>query len=326
MIGNNLRNVFATRPVETTMDLVDMAEQICLANEVRCNVEETFHMLGDQFRKTFNQMALKKYAGVPDVVLMDSLPQHRDIFVSSEGLGEGIADTIRSMLISLKNFFLRLWANVVAFFKQLFDQNSKVRNTLLKRVNEFTKHRSTDYDARINQMQTYLPTVDDTVNLIQDLNILFNDAMAMSKMTTIKTAAQYKKGVLLFGYQINDGQIIEDSKLKRQIRSNRITFGSVWTIDKFIEITQQFASLCTDTGKLNAVRTSLENDVKFATYNIDKYLALGDDSKAEQLQYELNDKSLRSSYVFKSAAILQSYVSQMTTMLLDTWENINSVM
>ena len=327
MVGSNLRKAFNAEQFNSEMCMEDMCSQICTAYETMNEIDETFALLNAEIRKVSNLLSLRKYEGVPDAALMDTLPQHMDVFTSTESIGSALADTVKAALINIKNFFLRLWAHITAFFKQLFDENSKVRNALLKHIKTLQDHSSVDLNAKILQMQFFLPTFQETAELIANLNILFSESMEMAKMSSIKEASKYRKGLGLFGYSVNEGVVVTDEKTKYKIGGATIKFveGSSeteWTVNNLVEVSRQFASLCTNTAKLNAVKNSLENDVKFANYQIDKYLALGDDAKASELQYSLNDRSLRSSYIYNCSVIMQSYVRQMSTMLLDVWENI----
>ena len=107
------------------------------------------------------------------------------------------------------------------------------------------------------------------------------------------------------------------------IPTGRTTLSSGnWSIDGLKNVTAKVAMICTNAAELNKLKNSLENDVKSSIRNIDKYIAIGDNKKAEELQYALNNKSMRSSYVFKCSVIFQSYVTQISTMLVDAWHNI----
>ena len=148
--------------------------------------------------------------------------------------------------------------------------------------------------------------------------------MELAKIPSIKDASTFKTGITKFGYSVKDGVVYEVNPYK--IKSGRLTMqNSDWTIEHLKQITNRIAMLCTQAAELNNLKNSLESDVTSSIRTIDKFITLGDDAEAQKLQYELNDKSLRSSYVFKCAVVFQSYVTQMSGMLVDTWNNILTV-
>lgn len=316
MIGNVLRQAFPKPPI-CNVTIADLCEQVATLSDLQQVVEDNFRALDDAICSTFNQHALIPYAGLKDVVLMEALGDASLMDQSQEGLVSGF----RNALLSLKNFFLNLWASVVAFFKQMFDKNSKVRTSIINLQREFDKTRSLEGDERITKIPLYLPSYKDAEDVIANLEILYADATELSKLTTIQQASIFKRGITKFGYIVKDG-VIYDYK-PYQIQASKITMvTSDWDIENFKTISERVGMLCTNAGKLNALKDSLENDVTSATRAIDKYIVLGDESKAQQLQYELNNKSLRSSYVFKCAIVFQSYVTQMSGMIIDAWNNI----
>ena len=285
--------------------------------DLRRVVDDNFNNLNYEIQKTFNIHGLIPYAGVTDVALRDSIGSDIAMTHSQEEL----TAMFKNALLSIKNFFLNLWASVVAFFKQLFDGNSRTRTTLYKAITQFDKSRTKEREVKAVSTTLYLPTYDGAVDLCSNLDILYNDVVALADAPDIKTAAEFKKGIKLFGYDVKDGVIYQT--VPYVIPTGRTTLSSGnWSIDGLKNVTAKVAMICTNAAELNKLKNSLENDVKSSIRNIDKYIAIGDNKKAEELQYALNNKSMRSSYVFKCSVIFQSYVTQISTMLVDAWHNI----
>ena len=320
MITNALKRAFPAPPPICNWSIEELASQICTLDDMERVVINNFHALQDEITKTFNIHSLIGYAGLKDIVLRDALGS-ATLMNSSQ---EGLSTFFRNALLSLKNFFLNLWTNIVAFFKRMFDTNSRTRTTLYNLQREFEKNRSNDTDLKLQSIDLYLPTYKDSVEIITNLEILYHDAMELAKIPSIKDASTFKTGITKFGYSVKDGVVYEVNPYK--IKSGRLTMqNSDWTIEHLKQITNRIAMLCTQAAELNNLKNSLESDVTSSIRTIDKFITLGDDAEAQKLQYELNDKSLRSSYVFKCAVVFQSYVTQMSGMLVDTWNNILTV-
>lgn len=320
MITNALKQAFPAQPPICNWSIEELASQVCTLHDMEQVVYDNLHALQDEIMKTFNIHALINYAGMKDIVLRDVLGSERLMNSSQEGL----STMFRNALISLKNFFMNLWASIVAFFKRMFDTNSRTRTSLYNLQREFDKNRSTDKDLKLQSIDLYLPTYKDAVEIISNLEILYHDAIELAKIPSIRDAATFKTGITRFGYTVKDGVIYEVDPYK--IKAGRLTMQhSDWSVDTLKQVTNRIAMLCTQAADLNDLKNSLENDVTSSIRTIDKFISLGDDAGAQKLQYELNDKSLRSSYVFKCAIVLQSYVTQMSGMLIDTWNNILTV-
>lgn len=320
MITNALKQAFPTPLPICNWSIEELASQISTMNDLERVVVNNFHALQDEILKTFNIHSLIDYAGMKDIVLRDALGSEKLMNSSQEGL----SSMFRNALLSLKNFFMNLWASIVAFFKRMFDTNSRTRTTLYNLQREFDKNRSNDADLKLQTVDLYLPTYKESVEVISSLEILYHDVMELSKVPSIQDAATFKTGITQFGYTVKDGVIYEVNPYK--IKAGRMTMkSSDWSVEHLKQITNRVAMLCTQAAELNDLKNSLENDVTASIRTIDKYIALGDDAGAQQLQYELNNKSLRASYVFKCAVVFQSYVTQMSGMLIDTWNNILTV-
>lgn len=320
MITNALKQAFPAPPPICNWSIEELASQICTLKDLEQVVTDNIRALQDEIMKTFNVHSLIDYAGLKDIVLRDALGSEKLMNSSQEGL----TSMFRNALLSLKNFFLNLWASIVAFFKRMFDTNSRTRTTLYNLQREFDKSRSQDADLKLQTVDLYLPTYKESVELISNLEILYHDAMELAKVPSIQDAATFKTGIARFGYSVKDGVIYEVNAYK--IKAGRMTMrDSDWSVDHLKQITNRVAMLCTQAADLNDLKNSLENDVTASIRTIDKFIALGNDAGAQQLQYELNNKSLRSSYVFKCAVVFQSYVTQMSGMLIDTWNNILTV-
>lgn len=320
MIGSALKQAFPAAPPICNWTMEDLAAHICTMDQLNQLVEENLLAIQREIGRAFNTHALIPYAGLKDIVLRDALES--SLLMNSSQ--EGISTIFRNVLLSLRNFFMNLWANVVAFFKRMFDANSRTRTSLYNLQREFDKSRSKEGDQKIQSIDLYLPSYLDSVKIISYLEILYRDVLELSKVPMIKEAATFKTGISNFGYSVKDGVIYEERPYK--ILAVKCNMGSSdWTVEHLKQITNRIAMLCTNAAELNALKGSLENDVTASVRTIDKYLALGNTEGAEQLQYELNNKSLRSSYVFKCAVVFQSYVTQMSGMLIDTWNNILTV-
>lgn len=320
MITNALKQAFPAPPPICNWSIEELASQISTMNDLERVVVNNFHAIQDEILKTFNIHSLIDYAGMKDIVLRDALGSEKLMNSSQEGL----SSMFRNALLSLKNFFMNLWASIVAFFKRMFDTNSRTRTTLYNLQREFDKNRSNDADLKLQTVDLYLPTYKESVEVISSLEILYHDVMELAKVPSIQDAATFKTGITQFGYTVKDGVIYEVNPYK--IRAGRMTMkSSDWSVEHLKQITNRVAMLCTQAAELNDLKNSLENDVTASIRTIDKYIALGDDAGAQQLQYELNNKSLRASYVFKCAVVFQSYVTQMSGMLIDTWNNILTV-
>lgn len=320
MITNALKQAFPTPLPICNWSIEELASQISTMDDLERVVVNNFHALQDEILKTFNIHSLIDYAGMKDIVLRDALGSEKLMNSSQEGL----SSMFRNALLSLKNFFMNLWASIVAFFKRMFDTNSRTRTTLYNLQREFDKNRSNDADLKLQTVDLYLPTYKESVEVISSLEILYHDVMELAKVPSIQDAATFKTGITQFGYTVKDGVIYEVNPYK--IKAGRMTMkSSDWSVEHLKQITNRVAMLCTQAAELNDLKNSLENDVTASIRTIDKYIALGDDAGAQQLQYELNNKSLRASYVFKCAVVFQSYVTQMSGMLIDTWNNILTV-
>lgn len=320
MITNALKQAFPAPPPICNLSIEELASQISTLNDLERVVIDNFHALQDEIMKTFNIQSLIDYAGLKDIVLRDALGSERLMNSSQEGL----ISMFRNALLSLKNFFLNLWASAVAFFKRMFDTNSRTRTTLYNLQREFDKQRSNEGDVKLQTVDLYLPTYKESVEVITNLEILYRDAVELSKVPSIQDAATFKTGITLFGYNVKDGVIYDVNPYK--IKASRMMIqNSDWSVEHLKQITNRVAMLCTQAADLNDLKNSLENDVTASIRTIDKFIALGKNEGAQQLQYELNNKSLRSSYVFKCAVVFQSYVTQMSGMLIDTWNNILTV-
>lgn len=320
MITNALKQAFPAPPPICNWSIEELASQISTMNDLERVVVNNFHAIQDEILKTFNIHSLIDYAGMKDIVLRDALGSEKLMNSSQEGL----SSMFRNALLSLKNFFMNLWASIVAFFKRMFDTNSRTRTTLYNLQREFDKNRSNDADLKLQTVDLYLPTYKESVEVISSLEILYHDVMELAKVPSIQDAATFKTGITQFGYTVKDGVIYEVNPYK--IKAGRMTMkSSDWSVEHLKQITNRVAMLCTQAAELNDLKNSLENDVTASIRTIDKYIALGDDAGAQQLQYELNNKSLRASYVFKCAVVFQSYVTQMSGMLIDTWNNILTV-
>lgn len=320
MITNALKQAFPAPPPICNWSIEELASQISTMNDLERVVVNNFHALQDEILKTFNIHSLIDYAGMKDIVLRDALGSEKLMNSSQEGL----SSMFRNALLSLKNFFMNLWASIVAFFKRMFDTNSRTRTTLYNLQREFDKNRSNDADLKLQTVDLYLPTYKESVEVISSLEILYHDVMELAKVPSIQDAATFKTGITQFGYTVKDGVIYEVNPYK--IKAGRMTMkSSDWSVEHLKQITNRVAMLCTQAAELNDLKNSLENDVTASIRTIDKYIALGDDAGAQQLQYDLNNKSLRASYVFKCAVVFQSYVTQMSGMLIDTWNNILTV-
>lgn len=320
MNTNALSKVYPSRDTSWTSE--DAIMDISLMYTQIQEITDTLNELRNSIVRAHNVYELIPYAGVKDVALRDALGSDALMNISEEGvIGGVIIKTFQNALLSIKNFFLNLWANVVAFFKRLFDSNTRARAALLKSMMTFDKQRSVAGDARVQTVPLFLPPHDETVNLIANLEILYSDALEMSKSLTIAEASTFKKGMSLLGYIVKDGVIYDDHPYK--IPTSQISIASSdWSVDELKVVTNRVCKLCTNAANLNAVKNSLENDVKSATRTIDKYLALGNNEGADRIQQELNNKSVRASYVFKCAVVFQSYVTQLNGMLTDAWANV----
>lgn len=316
MYADVLNNI-PTHPNCLVWSEEELVTHIHSMHDLRRVVDDNFNNLNYEIQKTFNIHGLIPYAGVTDVVLRDSIESDIAMTHSQEEL----TAIFKNALLSIKNFFLNLWASIVAFFKQLFDGNSRTRTTLYKAITQFDKRRTKEREVKAVSTTLYLPTYDGAVDLCSNLDILYNDVVSLADASDIKTAAEFKKGIKLFGYDVKDGVIYQT--IPYVIPTGRTTLSSGnWSIDGLKNVTTKVAMICTNAAELNKLKNSLENDVKSSIRSIDKYIAIGDNKKAEELQYALNNKSMRSSYVFKCSVIFQSYVTQISTMLVDAWHNI----
>ena len=316
MYADALKNI-PTHPNCLTWSPEELVTHTHSIHDLRRVAQENFDRLQEEIRNTFNIHGLLPYAGVTDVVLRDVIQS--DIAMNHSQ--EELTAMFKNALLSLKNFFLNLWGSIVAFFKQLFDGNSRTRTTLYRAVAKFDKSRSKERDQKIMGMTLFLPNYNSAVDLCSNLDILYNDVVSLSDVPDIKTAAEFKKGIKLFGYDVKDGVIYQSIPYHIPTIRTTLSDGN-WTIDGLKTVTSKVAMICTNAAELNKLKNSLENDVKSSIRNIDKYIAIGDNKKAEELQYALNNKSMRSSYVFKCSVIFQSYVTQISTMLVDAWNNI----
>ena len=316
----DLRSALPTKTAPVDMDRNEYMELLGEMATASSQAVETFRQIEQKLISLNNILALAPFAGQADVVVRDATGEEWFMTVSKEALIE-IKNPLQGALISIKNFFLNLWGQIKAFFKRMFDSNLRNRTKLSKYIRAFTKNRDPKTDALVNNTTIYLPRKDDVITLIQNLNILFADTDALSNVPSIKEAAKYYAGLNKFGYTVNEGVVSEQNRLV--LNPIKSKFSDEWSISEFIEATNQVCTILVRMAALTNVQRSLENDVNKSIREIDKFLALGETDKAMPLQYALNDKSLKSAYVFKCTTVLQSYVTQITIMFCDIWENIS---
>ena len=309
---------------EITQDYFDMSIDKINAFDILEKIEYGFQSIE-------NLATLLKYVDSEESI---TLCQLYNIDEYSE---EGIIDSLRSALVSIKNFFINLIATIKAFYKRLFDQNARTRFTLNKLKNEFVKTKSYNAEAHYNNVRVLLTPFKEYISLLADLTVLYNDSIEASKAVSIVNTTIFNSGVEKFGRTVKNGEIVDTGRHRIITTMNTMlgdpsdTWG--WAEDaqygsptnKLLTITEKFNLLLIAAEDLNAVSTILENECNAAIRTIDKYIAQNNNPQAQLLQQSLNERAKRSSFVLKSNAIFQSYVTPLSVQLIDVWTNLNAI-
>lgn len=260
-----------------------------------------------------------------------------DLFNINTISEEGLIESIRGALTSIKNFFINLKATIVAFFRRLFDENAKARFTINKLRTEFIKTKSYNAEQRYSALKVLLPSYNDMVNICADLTSLYNDTVSVKDAITVESATIFIKSVGLFGYTIKNGEIVNDTKPRELVTLNR-TLGDQsldwgWGINddvgdaikKLEVVAEKHVLLLTSAENLNTISTALNNSCDAAIRTIDKYMAVGDKFRADNIQQSLNIQARKNAFVLKSNSIFQSYVSRISVLLIDVFTNLIAI-
>lgn len=263
---------------------------------------------------------LKPYEAIePDVVAE---------LLGVEALGlNTITNAIKNGYMVLRNFFLKLKDAVVAFFKYLFDVNSRTRKALAAQMRKFTNSNKTI--SQSNSPTVSLITYGEMESTLAVLDRLFTSAQAVYKANNKEAILAHSEPLKTFGYQIEDYRIknpaneIEFQKQTRPLLSSTSTW--VWSIQALTEISNKVIIFTSKAEKLNYIREKINNSVKSATYTIDRYNMIGDAEKAIKIQTELNDVALVAGYLFNCAAIFQKKVDMLASQLIEAWNTLNTI-
>lgn len=318
---STLSKVFPRKPI-LDISLEEFVSHITSSHDIVIFAYEQFHNIELQLEGLTNLLELKPLLESSKEELSHIL--HEEHLVHSTNFN--FTNTVKSVFARLKAFFMKLFDAVVAFFRRMFAVNVRTRHTLTGHISKFYKNRALIDNMRIEQLSVYLINSKNFEDLKVCLVLLVNDLKEASKTVSIDEAIRYSKGLESLGYIVRDRMILQTASTKRidTPESNRfISLG--WDIETYIKASQVLSTLCLRSEEADSIKNKLENEVKAGLREVDRLTSIGDVDKATALNNQLNDLSLRSSYVFKCAVILQSYVEHLSIQFLDTWENINNL-
>lgn len=262
---------------------------------------------------------------LPTVACADicSLTGLAEIQLSQEGLGT----MLKEALVKFKNFLIKLKDMVIAFFKRMFDTNIRVRKTLNGSISDFYQKQPSITEARLAQLRIYLPSREDVEIILPLLEDLANQTIEASKeLTTEATLAAPHTALDVLGYNVTEEALIFETTSIKKINAKSKRLEELgWNIKTLIEKTNSLVTLCRLTEKANIIKNKLQLQLSAGEREVDRLCALADSSIVLKAQADLNDLSKRSGYIFKSTVILQSYVTGLSVLFQDTWQNINNL-
>ena len=318
-----------TRLKETSVE--ELIEDFIGFNIEKMNAMDILDKLTYSLQSIENLDVLLKYADSEESI---TLCQLYNIDEYSE---EGIVDSIRAALVSIKNFFINLVATIRAFYKRMFDQNAKTRFTLNKLKNEFVKTKSYNAEQKYDSVRVLLTPYKEMISLLTDLTVLYNDSIEASKCVNITNTSIFNSAIVKFGREIRNGEIVEIGRGRILTTSNTVlgdaseTWGwateseSNTSTTKLLTITEKFNQLLINAEDLNAVATKLDNECSAAIRSIDRFIAQNNSPQAQILQQSLNEQAKRTAFVLKSNSIFQSYVAPISVQLIDVWTNLIAI-
>lgn len=315
-----ISKVFQKAPI-LEMSLSDFSDHFATSHELLLSINEQFNNLELAFEGLSNLIELRPLVKSGKEELTHILKTDVSILASEEGFGE----VVRTVFIKIKNFFIKLYEAIVAFFRRMFNVNTRTRHTLNTAITTFYRKRSTIADERTNVLSVYVVSAAQFNDVVPILNTVVDDLLAASKTTDVASATTFHTGIGRLGYMVSDHMIVETTSTK-QVTPVAKRFGELgWTMDEFIKASNTLSNLCLRCEEANIVKGKLESELKAGMRKVDMLNTLSRTDEAVQLQNTLNDLSKRSSFVFKCSAILQSYVEQLSIQFLDAWQNINNL-
>lgn len=314
---NSISKVFPKTPI-LSMTLADFVEHISDTHSLKMLANEQFHSIESVMTSITNALEIKPlFANAHEE--LTHLLKDNVLTMESNTL---FANSLKSMFLKLKNFFLKLIDAIVAFFKRTFDVNVRTRHTLNNQIKKFYMKRSTIADTRIAALSSFLITKEQFVEIHNILVLVHKDLLEAGKAVNADEASQFNAGISKLGYMVSNGVVIETTSTKN-ITPIAKRFGELgWTVENYIEASQTLAQLCMSCESANNIGVRLKNNLTAGMREIDRLNTTSAPDKAAALQVGLNDLSKRSCYVLKCAGILQSYVGQLSVQFVDTWENI----
>lgn len=317
---NTLSKVFPKVPI-LEMSLSDFSDHFASSHELILSINEQFNNLEQSFEGLSNLIEIRPLIISGKEELAHLIGANITMISSDEGFG----DVVRTVFVKIKNFFIKLLEAIVAFFRRMFNVNTRTRHTLNTSITTFYRKRSTIADERTNVLSVYVISAAQFNDIVPILNTVVDDLLAASKSMDVAEATTFHSGIGRLGYMVSDHMIVETTSTKQVIPIARRFAELGWTMDDFVKASQTLSNLCLRCEEANIVKGKLENELKAGMRKVDMLTNLSKTDEAIQLQNSLNDLSKRSSFVFKCSAILQSYVEQLSIQFLDTWQNINNL-
>ena len=288
--------------------------------EVTCNFRDTLCNISN-YLKTMDMM-LRVYP------YQDTEPDVVATLLGVEALGlNTLTNALKNGFMVLRNFFLKLRDATVAFFKYLFDANSRVRRALAKRMNDYNRSgkRITANNAPTVALIGY-SAFNSTCDIMDKL---FIETQAVYKAHNKEAIGQNCTALKTFGYDIQDYRVIntdtvaEFPKMTKPLLATDADWG--WSIQALTEASNKILVLSSKAEKLNYIKEKINNSVKSATYAIDRLNMIGNADAAIKVQNELNETAVVSGYLFNCAAVFQKKIDYLASQLIEAWTALNTV-
>lgn len=214
---------------------------------------------------------------------------------------EGAIDTLRAILIGIKNFFLNIIDLIKEFFKRLNNNNTniaKVANQHLSRISSYK------YDPELILRITPERELAERINILND--VAFNLATSIDDERDFERLVDKCRKLTNLGYRFVNDRLQGSSNLQTEQRTLK---EGGWDIKNLSDKLSTMIQISTMMNKLESVKLRIERGSVQATREIEVLIAGDDVAEAARRREALNSMAIRTNMLLSIIHILQNEIN-----------------
>ncbi len=240
--------------------------------------------------------------------------------------GEDFSNKLLNAFYTVRDFLVKVMNSIINFFKRIFNTNNMYRSDLTSAINDYHKLLPSISDkSRIDMLTVFILPKDKMFTMVGILERLAGDIKNMSEERDINKLFMYTDGLKELGLSVINKDIV-DTRIRKSMDVSPSRFKAQgWIVEDLIKISNSVMLLNTRVEALENIKNKLQVEIDDGIRKVGRLSAMDKAEDALALQTELNTLSVKSSFIYKSVVILQSYIDQVQIQLISTWRAINEI-